>query len=172
MSWSPSVFKKLTNKDCRDFLLSYMKNKTQNPNLSNAYRDVLHYIVGSIMITDDFRIISKSAKIILSKNNITKPNTSKSYKKDYGLILEHTIPISCITDYLMQLDQSEYSQEKFQKLINLIRGIALITIEEDQLLTSNNLKSALPKGCSIDSLLDTNSSSSFDVRYKFVGIEY
>ena len=44
------------------------------------------------MITDDFKIISKNANKILKENNITKLNTSKSYKKNYkfaliGLIL-------------------------------------------------------------------------------------
>ena len=59
------------------------------------------------MITDDFKIISKNANKILKENNITKLNTSKSYKKNYKLILEHTIPVSCVTEYLLNLQKKK-----------------------------------------------------------------
>ena len=87
--WAPGTFKKLNNNDCCDFLLSYLNNVDNRNNLSDAYKNVLHYIVGSIMITDDFKIISKNANKILKENNITKLNTSKSYKKNYKSYVIH-----------------------------------------------------------------------------------
>ncbi|MCR5436994.1 MAG: hypothetical protein K6E97_08020 [Treponema sp.] len=173
MSWAPGTFKKLNNNECCDFLLSYLNNINHPKNLSDAYKNVLHYIIGSIMITDDFRIISKKANEILKKNNIEKLNTSKSYKKKYGLILEHTIPVSCVTDYLLKLKETKNLQEKkLLQLLTIIRGIALITVEEDDLLTKTGLKSALPKDCSIDLLLEDNSKVPFDIRYKTAKIDY
>lgn len=171
MSWAPGVFKKLSNEECCDFLISYMKNCFNSECLISAYRDILHYIVGSMMITEDFRIISKNARQILDENNIKKPNTSKSYKKKYGLILEHTIPVNCVTDYLMNLKPTDISKQKLLKLMEIIRGISLITEKEDSLL-NGELKSNLPNDCSIEKMLEKDSSIPFDIRYKKVGIEY
>lgn len=171
MSWAPGMFKKLNNNDCCDFLLSYLNNVDNRNNLSDAYKNVLHYIVGSIMITDDFKIISKNANKILKENNITKLNTSKSYKKNYKLILEHTIPVSCVTEYLLNLQKTKNLQkDKILKLLSIIRGISLITIEEDEQLTKLGLKSALPKDCTIDLLLENESL--FDIRYRRAKIDY
>lgn len=175
MAWAPGVFKKLSNEECCDFLTSYMKNCFYSENLESAYRDVLHYIIGSMMITEEFRIISKKARKVLDENKITKPNTSKSYKKKYGLILEHTIPVNCVTDYLIKLKPTDISRPKMLKLIGLIRGISLITEKEDDRLNTINdgeLKSNLPEGCSIEKMLENNSSISFDIRYKTAKIDY
>lgn len=171
MSWAPGTFKKLNNNDCCDFLLSYLNNVDNRNNLSDAYKKVLHYIVGSIMITDDFKIISKNANKILKENNITKLNTSKPYKKKYKLILEHTIPVSCVTEYLLNLQKTKNLQkDMILKLLSIIRGISLITIEEDEQLTKLGLKSALPKDCPIDLLLENESL--FDIRYRRAKIDY
>ena len=175
MPWAPGVFKKLSNEECCDFLISYMKNCFNSECLVSAYRDVLHYIVGSMMITEDFRIISKKARQVLEKKKITKLNTSKSYKKKYNLILEHTIPVNCVTDYLMNLKPTDISKQKMLKLIDKVRGISLITTEEDSLLNTKydgELKSNLPEDCSIEKMLENNSSIDFGIRYKKVGIEY
>lgn len=169
MAWSPRGCEKMTDNECATFLFSYMKNIAQTVNNKILYRDVLKYVVGSIMITSEFRFISKNANAICTNNCIKNPIPTHSYEK-YGLRIEHTIPISLIVDYLLNLPNTEISEIKILNLVKAIRATSLITKDEDDLL-NKKLKSTLPNGCTIEMLLGENPSIPFDIRYKTVGIE-
>ena len=169
MPWSPSGCKKMTDEECSIFLFSYMKAITQTANNKNLYRDVLKYIVGSIMIASEFRFISRKAYEICNNNCIKNPIPTHSYE-EYGLRIEHTIPISLIVDYLLNLTDAEISESKILELVKAIRATSLITVEEDILL-NKSLKSTLPDGYTIEMVLGENPTIPFDIRYKTVGIE-
>lgn len=169
MPWSPSGCKEMTDEECAVFLFSYMKNIPQTANNKTLYRDVLKFIIGSIMIASNFRFISKKANEICKINCIKNPVPTHSYEK-YGLRIEHTIPISFIVDYLINLTNTKISENKMIDIVKAIRATSLITKEEDNLL-NKELKSELPNGYTIEMLLGENPIIPFDIRYKTVGIE-
>ena len=169
MAWAKSAFKNMSNEECADFLYNYMKNSTIGNNQKKAFYAVLHFIVGSLMIEDSFKIISLQAKKILSENKIEKPITTKDYNK-IGLRLEHTIPIKIITDYLLSLKENEVQKSKIQTIINSIRGISLITKDEDTKLKNAGLQSKLPEGCTVDSII--SDKNNYYSRYKAAGINF
>lgn len=168
MPWSPSGCKDMTDKECADFLYAYMHNTPKTINNKNLYRDTLKYIVGSIMIESNFRFISNEAKEICKKSQL-QPVPTKNYDK-FGLRIEHTIPVSYIVDYLLNLPEKSITEDKIFAIVEAVRGISLITKDEDAKL-NKELKCKLPDGYSIEMLLEKNPSISFDIRYKSVGIK-
>lgn len=168
MPWSPSGCRDMTDKECADFLYAYMHNTPNTINNRNLYRDTLKYIVGSIMIGSKFRFISKKAKETCSKNQV-QPTPTRNYDK-LGLRIEHPIPISFITDYLITLPVDNITSEKIFEIVKAVRGVALITKEEDSIL-NKNLKSKLPNDYSIEMLLGEEPIIPFDIRYQTVGIK-
>lgn len=169
MPWSPSGCKEMTDKECADFLFTYMHNIQETIQNKQFYKDTLKYIVGSIMIESEFRFISEDAKEICKKNQI-KPVPTKDYD-ELGLRIEHTIPISLIADYLLKLPKEKITVKKINDVVKAIRGTSLITKAEDNLLNKSKLRSKLPKGMTIDMLLGDNPTITFDIRYKSVGIK-
>lgn len=171
MAWAPSAFIKMTDEECAEFLYSFMKNTPKTKNCEKAYKNVMHYIIGSFMVQDEYKIISDEAKIILAKKGIAKPSTTKSYSA-IGLRQEHTIPISFISNYFQQLPENKISLELITKVVKAVRGISLITVEEDNYLNSINLKSSLPDGCTIDMMLGGNPEIPYAIRYIKAGIKF
>ena len=147
-----------------------MHNIQKTTNNENAYRDVLKYIVGSLMIEQTFRFISKKALFICKEEHIYNPTPTKKFT-NLNVTIEHSIPISLITDYLINLNNTEITPQKIFDIVKSVRGTSLITKDENDLLRNKKLQSALPNGYTIDMLLGDNPTINFDIRYKAAGIE-
>lgn len=172
MAWSACAFSRMSDNECGSFLYKYMWNIPKDNNSINAYKDVLKFIIGGIMVQTQFRLIFKQAQSIITELGLKNLSPTKNYNKKYGLRLEHTIPISFITDYLLSLPKAEISEDSLLQIIKAVRGISLISIQEDNLLKKKGLQSKLPDGCTIDMLLGDSPKIPYSIRYDKIGIQF
>lgn len=79
---------------------------------------------------------------------------------DKRLRHEHTVPLSVIADWVMQLRMNE--KEEIHSIFTNYCNVAIVTCEEDKLLNNAKLQSAMPKQWKM--------SDEINARYNMVGI--
>lgn len=172
MAWSKAFYKK-SNEECAKFLCQYMQNVPKDQSTPNPYKDVLKYIVGGIMVSPCFRLASQDAQTIIVGDGLVLQDLNPTINPDGKVFrIEHTIPISCVTDYLLGLPESDINEANLLSIIKAVRGVALITQDEDRLLQEDNLNSKLPNGCTIGDLLGDSPQSRYSCRYEKAGIRF
>jgi hypothetical protein len=119
---------------------------------------------------------------VKDKKKCTESDTKKHTDP---LTVEHTIPVSVVSTCLLNLSESDITEEKLLNIIKAVRGVALVTKKENKLFKNNdrseNLQSSLPKGYTIEKLIDLTENLTAEseqkrneyylCRYKTAGID-
>lgn len=186
MAWTEH-FRGVDYKKRDEFLLNYLKQRP--PKSSQAYptyKAVLSFIVGSLCVRSEYRYISKCAqeqfentkeqlkkKKTFKKNIDDKPVYNHVYNKGRypvykRLTHEHTIPVKVIVDYLESLSYDELTDGRLENFAEKVSGLALVTTADNDKLNAAKLKANLPKGITLDAILQGKKPHS--ARYEEAGI--
>lgn len=173
MSWTGN-FKYASYEERAKLLLAYLRLRPnpfdKNDSLSKGYKDVLAFIVGSLVVRSDYRYISEGTKEQLK--DTPNPNYNYIYKKkahpEYeNLTSEHTIPVSVIVDYLLDKNNDSWTEERLADFLEKVSGIAVVTDDENKRLDDADLRSKLPDGTTLDDIV--NGKAEHTIRYKVAG---